>query len=583
MKNSIAQNNWTHCWTTMSLLIFNTVALIAQPDLNPVKGDLIYSNNLDHALTVEDWVLEGPVQIEFKDDWMEMYSPDEEGHHVFWCPKDFPGSFVAEWELQNLELDAGLCIIFFAAKGAQGESIFDPDLKPRGGIFSSYTKSDINCYHISYYAHTPNAPNRPHSHLRKNAGFHKVAIGEAPISPLSTSIHKATLVKRENHIVMYLDDRKIIDWQDDGRSYGPVLGGGKIGFRQMQWTHFRYRNFKVWNIAEGQGWQSDWPRHIIDNSSAGADGVKMADLNSDQNPDLVTGWEEGGVTKLYLNPGPERVRYPWPSVVVGTTPSVEDAVFFDMDEDGFPEIVSCTEKGAEEIYVHRLTNQDFSDSKNWEQEILPESHDKMMWMYAESGQIDNQNGIDLVAGGKGDKAFIGWFQAPADAGNLKDWQWHEISPVGWIMSIILRDMDGDADLDVVITDRNGEQRGCRWLENPGQEKEITKHWQSHPIGAMGLEVMFMTMADLNGDGREEAIVSERTHQTIRIYEMTSDLNQVWHESVIQLPDSVRTAKSVEVGDLNRDGMLDFVISTNTNGKNTDGLFWLDGHFKQIYS
>lgn len=43
-------------------------------------------------------------------------------------------------------------------------------------------------------------------------------------------------------------DRKIIDWTDDGKEYGPVLGGGKIGLRQMQWTHFRYRNFKVWEL-----------------------------------------------------------------------------------------------------------------------------------------------------------------------------------------------------------------------------------------------------------------------------------------------------------------------------------------------
>jgi hypothetical protein len=27
------------------------------------------------------------------------------------------------------------------------------------------------------------------------------------------------------------------------------LGEGKIGFRQMEWTHFAYRNFKVWEIG----------------------------------------------------------------------------------------------------------------------------------------------------------------------------------------------------------------------------------------------------------------------------------------------------------------------------------------------
>ncbi len=35
------------------------------------------------------------------------------------------------------------------------------------------------------------------------------------------------------------------------------------------------------------------------------------------------------------------------------------------------------------------------------------------------------------------------------------------------MSILFRDMDGDGDSDVVITDRQGTLRGARWLENPG--------------------------------------------------------------------------------------------------------------------
>jgi len=30
---------------------------------------------------------------------------------VFWCPREFPESFVAEWTMQNLEIDAGLSII----------------------------------------------------------------------------------------------------------------------------------------------------------------------------------------------------------------------------------------------------------------------------------------------------------------------------------------------------------------------------------------------------------------------------------------------------------------------------------------
>ena len=212
------------------------------------KGELIYSNPLASKSDVSDWIMEGPGVTEFKDGWMEMYSPNEKFHHVFWCPKDFPGSFIAEWELQNLETDAGLCIIFFSAKGNNGESIFDASFPARDGTFNQYTKSKyFNNYHISYYANGRDNPGREISHLRKNTGFKIVQENEPGIPIKSTAIHKMTLVKDDAHIVMLVDGRKIIDWTDEEKKQ-PVWQDGKMGFRQMEWTHFRYRNFKVWSV-----------------------------------------------------------------------------------------------------------------------------------------------------------------------------------------------------------------------------------------------------------------------------------------------------------------------------------------------
>lgn len=212
-----------------------------------IKGKLLYDNSLATSEKVNDWILEGPAKIEFKNNWMHIYSPNEEGHHVFWCPIDFPGNFIAEWEVKNQEIDAGLCIIFFAAKGLKGESIFDASMPKRTlGTFTDYTKGSMNDYHISYYANGRDNPNRETANLRKNKGFNLVQTGEIGIPVQSTAVHKMKLIKQEGKILMYIDDRKIIDWIDDGIKYGKILQDGKIGFRQMQWTHFAYRNFKVW-------------------------------------------------------------------------------------------------------------------------------------------------------------------------------------------------------------------------------------------------------------------------------------------------------------------------------------------------
>ena len=41
------------------------------------KGNLIYENPLSLGIDVKDWILEGPAKVEFKDTWMQMFSPEE--------------------------------------------------------------------------------------------------------------------------------------------------------------------------------------------------------------------------------------------------------------------------------------------------------------------------------------------------------------------------------------------------------------------------------------------------------------------------------------------------------------------------
>ena len=80
------------------------ISSLASAALN--KGDLLYQNTLSTADSVSEWQMEGPGKITFNNNWLQMFSPDEEMHHVFWCPKEFPESFIAEWQVQNLKFDA---------------------------------------------------------------------------------------------------------------------------------------------------------------------------------------------------------------------------------------------------------------------------------------------------------------------------------------------------------------------------------------------------------------------------------------------------------------------------------------------
>ena len=229
-----------------AFLVCNCVQAYENGDFS--KGKLIYESTMQSPESVKGWRMEGPGVLEFKDGWMHMFSPKEKMHHVYWSPKTFPSKFIAEWDAQNLDTNAGLCIVFFAAKGVMGQDIFDPVLTKRNGSIKQYTDGEIINYHISYYTNSIKNPDRGYSNLRKNNKFLLVQKGKEGIPTESKGIHKIRLLKNDSHIVMFVDNRKIIDWTDDGKTHGPVYTTGRIGFRQMKWTHFRYRNFKVWGL-----------------------------------------------------------------------------------------------------------------------------------------------------------------------------------------------------------------------------------------------------------------------------------------------------------------------------------------------
>jgi hypothetical protein len=95
-----------------------------------------------------------------------------------------------------------------------------------------------------------------------------------------------------------------------------------------------------------------WDRHVIDASSGGADGARLADMNGDGLLDVVTPCEEGGRIGGAFHPGVDAVTKVWPSVEMGGVGNPEDAVGIDVDGDGRLDVVSSCEGGTRSIFVH---------------------------------------------------------------------------------------------------------------------------------------------------------------------------------------------------------------------------------------
>jgi len=324
-----------------------------------------------------------------------------------------------------------------------------------------------------------------------------------------------------------------------------------------------------------------WKCHVIDSGLDGGDGARLFDADRDGDLDLAVGWEESGLTRLYLNPGIAAASSNWPFVDVGPAPSVEDAMMADIDGDGRTDVVSSTEGTYRRMVVHFAPSSgQYTDSANWTTSEFPTAvAGNRQWMFSVPMDVNEDGALDIVAAGKGDDGKIGWFQAPAtNRRDLSSWQFHEMGGAGWAMSVIPEDMDGDGDDDIVVTDRmtNAGLRGARWLENPVPDGDPTGLWSNHAIGATGEQVMFMDLADIDGDDDRDAVVPVSSPDSLTWYERLSAAGDAWLARQIAFPSNVGTSKAVAVADMNGDLIFDLVLSFASADDPKSGVIWLEG-------
>ncbi len=300
-----------------------------------------------------------------------------------------------------------------------------------------------------------------------------------------------------------------------------------------------------------------WKRHAIDSSLEGADGVRLADFNQDGLADIVTGWEESGVVKLYLNPGPAKSKQLWPQAIIGEGKSPEDAVAFDVDDDGRLEVVSCHEGKLKQVLVHQFLGiqrdtESLLTRSNWK--TTPVSQlDGQMWMFATPIKLRNgQRG--LVLGSKGRTASLTLLLQPVPTEtDIRNWVSCKLRDCGWLMSIQNIDMDDDGDVDIVFSDRKSQSRAVAWLEQPDKKATEAK-WVEHLVGATDTEPLFIDATPT------QILVSTRDSKWI---DFRRDDQGRWDKTEHDNPIDVPLGKAIRLL-----GKNTIILSANTKADNS---------------
>ncbi|MGI8927414.1 MAG: DUF1961 family protein, partial [Tepidiformaceae bacterium] len=94
--------------------------------------------------------------------------------------------------------------------------------------------------------------------LQKSDGFHFVAGAADPLPAAhrATPPYRLQVVKAGTHVGFWIDELPVLHFADDGQAYGPLLGEGKVGFRQMAPMVGRYANLRAYAVEKTEAF--DW-------------------------------------------------------------------------------------------------------------------------------------------------------------------------------------------------------------------------------------------------------------------------------------------------------------------------------------
>lgn len=312
-----------------------------------------------------------------------------------------------------------------------------------------------------------------------------------------------------------------------------------------------------------------WTRHTISSAFQGADGHALGDVDGDGDLDVAVAWEQSAKITISLQPSLPSPR-PWPTTVVMAMPGAEDVELGDLDHDGILDMVGAGQ-GKKIMVAFGRGDGTFDPALT-----LPVATGLQYWMQLELVDTDGDGDVEIVAGGRvAYPARIVALHAGGNPRHAPAWTLEEIGYTGWTMGLVARDVDGDGDADLVVSDRQwynfvaGGPRsydlmGTRWLER------TAAGWVNHAISAPPAGKTARFFADggsflLDGytaDGGTASVVTARAGWG------------GWSGTNVPWPDSMGGYQAAALADIDGDGLTDIVASAADAVGELEGVTWL---------
>lgn len=178
--------------------------------------------------------------------------------------------------------------------------------------------------------------------------------------------------------------------------------------------------------------------------------------------------------------------------------------------------------------------------------------------FIRAGDLDGNGKPDLVAGGDGVL-----FAYRAKGRRVAEWKRFgnlDASRSIGAGAAVLRDVDGDGDLDIVSAKRRGD---VGWWENPEATWAEDSTWTFHSIAPSELELRELVEADIDGDGAKDELVAalvDPESERLTVCWLEASAGGASSRHSIGSPGVEDGGRGLDVGDVDRDGHVDIAFA-----------------------
>jgi len=244
-------------------------------------------------------------------------------------------------------------------------------------------------------------------------------------------------------------------------------------------------------------------------------------------------------------------------------------VFGDFDGDGDLDVVAGND-GFNRLYLNNGTSNPFDGITSG---IAIDSSDAFLTLSLVQGDIDGDGDLDLVAGNNGaNRLYLN--DGDSDPFTTLDGTIIGSADTDFTFSVVLEDIDGDGDLDLIVGNGNIGNFANRLYKNNGTADPFSGIFSGTAIGPSDENTTSIALGDVDGDGDLDLIVGNggTGNRVNRLYFNTGGSFFFSNGTDIGPFDTDGTS-SVALGDVDGDGDLDVVAG---NGGKVNRLYLNDG-------